>query len=175
MLKKLSTDELKAVADPGEEDCLVWARWGGTSFEQNQHRSIGVNPYDKAFEQKLTTATAGKEEITYQQLVEMLSPNWPQESTEDDIEAYMNRMNVVVLADGWIYYRLASAGKANVPRMKYPVPAKPHLFQPSCKDILARYKGDQTYLPSEFDEEFRWGKPLSQTHLIFLVGQQTMS
>ena len=32
-LHKLDTDEFKAFHDPGEEDALLWARWGGASFE----------------------------------------------------------------------------------------------------------------------------------------------
>ena len=62
--------------------------------------------------------------------------NWPRDVVEEDIEAYMTRLHIVLLSDNWIYYRLATDGEKHVQRMPYPDPRRPDLFIPEFSGIL---------------------------------------
>ncbi|CAK0868714.1 unnamed protein product [Prorocentrum cordatum] len=53
---KWASDAIKAFLDPAEEDALLWARWGGASFEQRRPRQICVNSRDEKFEKKAYVA-----------------------------------------------------------------------------------------------------------------------
>ena len=97
-------------------------------------------------------------------LVKMLDCNWPGGSMDEDIEAYLNRLHVVVLTDTWIYYRLARTDrKALVPRMAWPNPSRPDLFIPETTAILKRFKRDQRYVPDDYEADLKWGVALLQS------------
>ena len=148
---KWDTDDFKAFHDPAEEDALLWARWGGSSFEQNQFRQTCVNPFNKEAE------PAGDEPfITYEAFLEMMMPVWPKNSMDTDIEGYLNRCHVVILSDKWITYRLARAGMGRVTRMKWPRPSKPDLFTPAAVEIAKACKQDRAYVPDNYKEELEW-------------------
>eukprot|EP00973_Karenia_brevis_P003071 421758-Karenia_brevis.AAC.1 len=42
-MSNVPAEDLKAFSNPGEEDALCWARWGGAQCDPNQNRSICVN------------------------------------------------------------------------------------------------------------------------------------
>ena len=156
-LHKLDTDEVKAFHDVGEEDALLWARWGGASFDMGQSRQSCVNPYHKAGE-PTKSCSVFREEITLAEFINMVDVNFPKGSDAEDVMAYINRMHIVLLTDNWIYWRLADAGDANVPRMEWPTPdpKKRDLFVPEVREILKAYKKDNKYRPAQYESDFAW-------------------
>ena len=161
-MSKLDPDEVKTFGDPGEEDALLWARWGGSSFQQNQSRQVCVNPYDKDMESKLPSASASAEEVLLRDFLKLVECNWPRTSETEDIDAYLARYHIVLLSDRWIYYRFAGNNKSNVPRMPWPTPKKPDLFTAAVSQSLKRYKQDQTYLPSDYESDIEWESALPE-------------
>jgi len=156
-LRKVPPEDLKHASSPREEDALVWARWGGAQFAMNQSRQFTLNPYDKAFEKTLAPKTDhGVEYISFEQFKQLIHMIWPIDSDDEDIEAYFNRLHVVVLTDKFIYYRFATQGQRDVARMPYPDPERPDLFVPEAAEILHRFKTDQTYAPDDYADDFAW-------------------
>ena len=162
-MQNMPAEDLKLFANPGEEDALVWARWGGAQFDPSQHRGLNVNPYDKELEKTLVSASSVREEITYAQLLRLIAVNWPKDAVDEDIEAYMTRLHIVLMSDKWIYYRLATDGRNNVPRMPYPNPQKPDLFIPEVAETLKKFKKDRSYKPPDYDSDFAWDVRLLET------------
>ena len=161
-LYKLEPDEYKAMGDPGEEDALLWARWGGASFEMNQSRQFCANPHAKQSEPS-TSASTLREAIKLEDFLKMISTNWPKDSTEEDVAAYLNRSHFVLLTDNWIYYRFARAEMDSlVDRMPWPNPKKKKLFLPEATEILKKFKKDQAWTPSDYDADMKWGIALLQ-------------
>lgn len=157
LMHKMEPDEVKCMGDPGEEDALLWARWGGASFEMNQNSQIRVNPYDKIFEKSVHFTTNGTEEtITCADFIRIIEVNFPQGSTDSDVEAYLSRYHIYLLTDTHIYYRYASPSRADVPRMKWPNPRKPDLLVPEAIETLKRYKKDSKYKPEGYAADFLW-------------------
>ncbi|CAK0820171.1 unnamed protein product [Prorocentrum cordatum] len=142
VLTKWAPDEIKAFLDPAEEDALLWARWGGASFEQNQPRQICVNPYDQEFEKKVRSIRRGQQVIKFDDFLKIIDRNFAGEKQcgyqMADAEAYVARSNIVLLTDDWMYLWLASTTKDPVPRFSWPVPEKPDLFTPGATPILKR-------------------------------------
>ena len=154
---KMEPDGIKCAGDPKEEDALLWARWGGVQFEQNQSRQFCANPFDVKFESQMKVLNNnGREEITFESFLRLIEVNWPKESTEADIEAYLNRFHMFVLGNEGVYYRYAGDSKANVPKLSWPIPAKPDLWIPEAIDIMKSYKKDQTFKPETYNEDFAW-------------------
>jgi hypothetical protein len=136
VISKLEPDVCKAMSDPGEEDALCWARYSASSFETNQSRQFCANPYHKDIEPK-ESASNLCEAITLQQFVKLVEVNWPKGSTDEDVEAYLNRTHFVLLTDNWIYYRFVRSGlESLVDRMPWPTPKKPDLFISDATNIL---------------------------------------
>ncbi|CAK0808270.1 unnamed protein product [Prorocentrum cordatum] len=160
VLTKWAPDEIKAFLDPAEEDALLWARWGGASFAQNQSRQICINPYNEEFEKTVRSIRRGREEVAFKDFLEIVDCNFVCEKQSGyqmaDVEAYLARSNIVPLTDDWIYLRLASTTKDPVPRFPWPAPDKPDLFTPEATPILRRYKKDQTFAPTDYDMHMRW-------------------
>ena len=94
---------------------------------------------------------------------------------DEDVEAYLNRMHIVWLTDNWIYYHMAMSGDANVPRMAWPDPQCPDIFVPEVRDILKKYKKDQTYRPPNFAADFEWGVELLGSLSMGAVPLRTMT
>ena len=44
VISKMGPEDFKAFGDPKEEDALLWAKWVGSSFEQNQGRLFVRTP-----------------------------------------------------------------------------------------------------------------------------------
>ncbi|CAK0882404.1 unnamed protein product [Prorocentrum cordatum] len=159
-LAKWPPDEIKAFLDPAEEDALLWARWGGASFEQNQSRQICVNPYNDEFERSVRSIRLDKEEVAFADFLKIIECNFDGEKQGSyqmaDVEAYLARSNIVLLTEGWMYMRLASTTKDPAPRFPWPVPEKPDLFTPETTPILKRFKKDQTFAPPDYDVTMKW-------------------
>jgi hypothetical protein len=156
-IHKLETDEVKATGDPKEEDALLWARWGGVQFEQNQSRQLCFNPYDTEYEKLMKIIKNGtQEEISLKDFIRLIDMNWPKDSTQVDVDAYLNRFNIYLLTDMGIYYKYAGDSKANIPKMCWPVPDKPDLFIPEATDIMKKYKKDQWFKVVTYVEDFKW-------------------
>ena len=165
VISKMGIEDFKAFGDPKEEDALLWARWGGSSFEQNQSRQYTVNPYDDEYEATLKSASTLREGITLKDFIRIIEVNFPERSSAADIEGYLNRYHMVLLTDKWIYHRLATdstADDAIVPRMPWPNPAKPDLFRPEATAVLRAFKKDQSFLPDGFAQSFDWDVALLQ-------------
>ena len=165
VLAKMGIEDFKAFGDPKEEDALLWARWGGSSFEQNQSRQYTVNPYDEAYEKTVRSASSVQEGISLKDFLHIVADNFPEKSTRSDIEGYLNRYHMVLLTDSWIYYRFATDStddNATVPRMAWPNPAKHDLFRPEAMKILQAFKKDQTFLPDGYAQTFDWDVALLQ-------------
>ena len=90
----------------------------------------------------------------------MIDPNWPKGSLEDDIEAYLNRMHIIVCTKGWLTYRFAGGPGQKVLRMKWPNPTKPDIMIPEATAVLKRYKKDNAFKPPGHEEDFRWSVAL---------------
>ena len=156
-LFKWAEDEMKVWHDPAEEDALVWARWGGAAFEQNQARHTCVNPYDSEYE-----ATLSKEDkkVTFDEFNRIIDVNWPRDKhnnyNQQDVRAYFARMHTVLLTEGWIYFRLASTETLDVPRFPWPNSSKPDLFVPATTATMKQYKKDQSFKPADYDVKARW-------------------
>ena len=92
----------KAFADPSEAGALLWARWGGSSFEKEQWRCYTTNPYDAALEATLRSQTVGaREYISYSTFLALLDPNFPRKHpkevvSREDADALLQRMHVVL-------------------------------------------------------------------------------
>jgi hypothetical protein len=165
IMSKMGSDEAKAFGDPAEEDALLWARWGGASFEQTQHREACVNPYDVVYEKNVTVVknASGEEEISLSDFIRIIQVNWPTGSTEEDVEAYLNRYHIVLLSNTHVYFRLAASGDGNVIRMPWPDPKKTDLFIPEVSAILRRFKKDPKWKPDDYGADFDWGVSLLHT------------
>jgi hypothetical protein len=112
-----------------------------------------MNPYNKDIEPK-ESASNLREAITLQQFVKLVEVNWPKGSTDEDVEAYLNRTHFVLLTDNWIYYRFArSSLESLVDRMPWPTPKKPDLFISDATNILKKFEKDETYKPDDFDAD----------------------
>ena len=160
---RMDPDEIKAFGDPAEEDALLWARWGGASFEQNQNRQMCFNPYDIEFEASVEVLRNGtQEEISFESFRSILYVNWPKDSTPVDVDAYLARYHIYLMTDKHIYYRYASLEKGNVPRMPWPNPSKPDLFKPETTDVMKRYKKEQNYKPPGYADAFQWDLALME-------------
>ncbi|CAK0791736.1 unnamed protein product, partial [Prorocentrum cordatum] len=126
-LAKWDPDEIKAFPDPAEEDALLWARWGGASFEQNQPRQICVSPYNEESEATVKSVSREKEEVAF--FIKTIDCNFIGEKqcsySMADVEGYMARSN-------------------------------PDLFTPETYDILEAFKKDRTRVPSDYDQHMRW-------------------
>ncbi len=154
-LSKLDPDELKAFADPGEEDALMWARWGATQMAMGQWRCFCLNPYDKKSEPEKSCSVV-RQEIEKDDFLKMISVNFPKASTDEDVEAYLNRMHIVLLTDKWIYHWQPLCDMERVPRMPWPDPKRRDLFVPDVRVTMARYKKDQLYKPDGFLDRMIW-------------------
>ena len=66
LLNKMSSENLKALGIPSEEDALLWARWGGTQFHPNQSRQVNINPYNKRLRKKfgIPAPVAGRDFVS---------------------------------------------------------------------------------------------------------------
>ena len=132
-LTGMDTEDLKPFLDPSEEDALLWARWGGSSFEMNQSRQVCINPFDKDFEPKVKSISSIREVVSIADFLRPIRCNWPTDKKGDvndaDVEAYLSRAHIVLCTDDWIYNRFASSDFTTpVPRIPWPTPAKPDLF-----------------------------------------------
>ena len=68
---RMDPDELKAIGDPMEEDCLVWARWGGASCEINQSRAFVVQLVNLSAEPNRSASTT-REAVKYEDFRQMI-------------------------------------------------------------------------------------------------------
>ncbi|CAK0808384.1 unnamed protein product [Prorocentrum cordatum] len=159
-LAKWAPDEIKAFLDPAEEDALLWARWGGASFEQDQSRQICVNPYDREFEKKVRSTRRGQQVTKFDDFLKTIDRNFAGEKQRGyqmaDVEAHMARSNIVLLTDDWMYLWLASTTKDPAPRFPWPVPEKPDLCTPETTPILKRFKKDHTFAPPDYGAHMKW-------------------
>ena len=137
------------------KDALLWPRWGGVSFEQNESRQFCINPYDKQYEESIATLPDDTNKST--DFMKIIEQSWPRDSTPIDFEAYMARFHIVIFTDTRIIYRFATTDMTTNALVKqWPTPSQPDLFTIETQDILRRYKKDQTYKPDGYDDDFQW-------------------
>ena len=154
---RIDPDEYKTVADPQEEDALVWARWGGASFDMNMARHFCLQNFDKTKEPARSASTID-EAIKLEDFLKMIECNWPKGSDDEDVVAYLNRSHFVLLTDKWIYFRFAFTPLTDlVSRMEWPTPNKPDLFIPETVAVNKAYKKDQTKIPEDYAADLEWG------------------
>ena len=162
-LSKVPIEDLKVIANPDEEDPLVWARWGGSQFEPNQSRQIIVNPYNKEMEKRLQNVGVGRDEVKFAEFAKVIECNWPEGSDDEDIQAYYNRLHIILYSDTHIYIYVANSIGKNVHRIQYPDPRKPDIFIPAMVDVMKKFKKDRTYLPPDYNTDFAWDVQLLET------------
>ena len=69
---------VKGFTDPSERDALMWARWGGSSFQTKQWRCYTTDPYDSDFEAAVRAETVGGRKcIDYWSCLAILDPSFP--------------------------------------------------------------------------------------------------
>ena len=150
LLQKQSPETFKAFHNPAEEDALVWARWGGSAFEMNQSRQSCANPYAKKAE------PAGDETIvSHDAFVAMLAPIFHKDTEEDDIPAYLKRGHVFLFSDDWLYLRLATQNKVQVPHMPFNGDMR-DLLTPECKEMYGAYRRGCKDMPENYEEDMAW-------------------
>ncbi|CAK0862811.1 unnamed protein product [Prorocentrum cordatum] len=139
VLTKWAPDGIKAFLGPAEEGALLWARWGGASFEQNQPRQICVNPCDQESGKKVRSIRRSQQVIKFDDFLKIIDRNFAGEKQCDcqmaDVEACVARSNIALLTDDWMHLWLASTTKDPVPRFPRPVPEKPDLFTPETTPL----------------------------------------
>ena len=155
-MQSMSTEEVKAAADTGEEDAALWARWGGIFFEMNQWRCFSINPYDKDFEKTMKSCNLIREEVSMSDFKRMIEVNWPKASTDADVGAYLNRMFVLWFSEDWIYFHAPLRAATTVERIPWPNAKHKDIFVPEVRTILSKYKKDQNFKPDGFEDKKAW-------------------
>jgi hypothetical protein len=92
--------------------------------------------------------------------LKLIDCNWPKDKHGNfkvqDVDAYLNRMHLIVCTDKWMYYRSANSGKALVPRMAYPNTKRPDLFKPEVFDLMTKHKKDHAWRPDGYEAALKW-------------------
>ena len=99
-------------------------------------------------------------EVTHEQFWRMIAPSFMAKVEEEDALAILKCTAVILFTDNYIYLRLSSKLKSNVPRTAWPAGEKQDILKEECKPALAKYKKGSNEPPVGFAEDTVWSNNL---------------
>lgn len=157
-VKELPADILKSFLNPKEEDALVWARWGGATFDQGSSRQMVSNPYSKAAEDRaIKSMNFGAYALDHFKAI--IAPSLESVDEDEDFTAILARAHVIVATDKGVHWRAASEDSAvGAKFMEWPEGGRADLFGDDCRPGFQAYLDNPKSCdyPIDFADKMDW-------------------
>ena len=146
---------IKSFADVGDDESMIWARWGATKCVQGQPRLIMDNTFNPA---TLLPTVGSFPTISHKDFLAAVSPTFPPGTTDANLMACLKRSHLTLnftASDGTVYvlHRLASEGTEPVPCV---VLDESNFINSDGRRRIGSWKDGNRQFGTDYDQDVLW-------------------
>ena len=152
---EMNACDLKPFLYPAELDALLFARWGGSGFDQFSTRQA----VSQQFDAKAAAKHANKQYITDEEFMTIIAPSLPRDADDEDIRAFKRRFHMIVITEDGIFHRSATKKSVRVERIHWTPGEDKDIFMPHVQELYSKAKnGLLKEVPPNYAEDLAWSQ-----------------